>query len=262
MRCSTPRRNSRCRCRSPPTAGACASRSATVPPGTRRLRIRCSTPRTGGACTSCTRCPRRGASRSDGTDPARRCGSRRRWRRRTMPPRRRAAGSEPPAGAAPGRPSGAPAAPDGRRRHRPRRRPQRRPWWEASRPGPCRACGRCSTGCATRSWPPTSRAGSVTPTRRPTISWAGPADPWSAGRSSISCPSHSPRRWASTSGRSSAPGRATSSGAAWTPSSSGPTEPTSTRSWSSASSSTRSPAGWSSASSAPATRRSCSAGRS
>ena len=47
-----------------------------------------------------------------------------------------------------------------------------------------------------------------------------------------------------------------------TPSSSGPTEPTSTRSWSSASSTTRSPAGWSWASSAPATRRRCSAGRS
>ncbi len=68
--------------------------------------------------------------------------------------------------------------------------------WRASRRGPCRACGRCSTGCATRSWPPTSRARSVTSTRRPRISWAGPADPWSAGRSSTSCPSHSPRRWA------------------------------------------------------------------
>ncbi len=74
------------------------------------------------------------------------------------------------------------------------RRPRRPRRWKAGRPGPYRACGRCSTGCATRSWPPTSRARSVTSTRRPRISWAGPADPWSGGRSSTSCPSHSPRR--------------------------------------------------------------------
>ena len=252
MRCSTRRPSSRWPCTSPPTAVTCGSRCATAPPASRRPGSRSPMRPTGAACTSCARWPTRGASRCGATGPARRCGSRCPCTRR----RRAASGGSPP------------TEPDRRRAGTcRRRRRQHRPVARdgggepATRRGPSKGCGWCSTGCATPSWPPTSRARSATSTSRPRTSWAGPAAP-SSGRPVFDLVPDSLTAavgddyGAFVRSQANELRRAPRS----TSTSSGPTAPTSAPSWSSASSTIRSPARWSSASSAPATRRSCSAG--
>ena len=143
----------------------CASRSATAPPATRHRRSRSRTRRTGAACTSCAtladawgiemRRDRPGKTvwftlplSGGGPVPAGGAGGTGRVGRRTRRCERRGDGRGGRGGGGGGAASATGAEAD----------------WPAmsgtdGRPAwPVRACGPCSTGCATRSWPPTSAA--------------------------------------------------------------------------------------------------------
>ena len=216
--------------------------------------------RTGAACTSCARWPTPGASRCGGTGPARRCGSRCRWRGASAAAssaaaerrRQRAAPRERTSGTTGGAPAGSRPAGRVARVSRPRR---------TSRLARPRRAGRARRAARRRRGH--RRAGRDPLRQRAAEELLGWPHGSLVGRpSSTSCPTRWRRGGRRTTGRSSAPRPRPRRAPARCRHQAGRRHGRRHRA---GRQHLRPPARrprWSSASSAPATRRSCSAGRS